>query len=357
MDEDLLLGKPDPQRAMPVLGIADLVHWQVQQGLSADVLLLGTGIDEALLKNPNATVSARQEIAFSRRLLSLSGDAAFGLEVGRQCRLSSLGHLGMLVPLAATRREAAELLIRYLNLSYTHFTPTLRLSEELGALEFRGGEHLGDLRRFYLDRDFAFIASLGKDCPSPRWPAAITALHLDYPPPSGRRRYEAFFGAPVYFGAAWARLEFERQALDTPLPQANPLALRLIESECERRQAVLLGAGKGNWGDRVRQILETVENHHAYPDLERMAEHFHCTGRTLRRHLNNERLTYLALVNEVRLAKACQLLRETMLPIAAIALQLGYSEAAAFSRAFLQWSGRTPLRYRQQTGGTHFPYA
>jgi len=347
MSEQLLLGKVDSQRAMSVLGIASLVHWQRRQGLSSDTLLAGTGVVEALLDDPNATISASQEIAFSRRLLTLAGDAAFGLEVGRQCRLSALGHLGMLIPFAATRREVAQLLIRYINLSYTHFTPVLRLGEDTGALVLRGGEHLGDLRRFYLDRDFAFVASLGRDCFAHSWSAAIRVVHLSYPEPPERKRYESFFGAPVVFGASEARLEFNSEALDEPMPQANPLALRLIEPECERRQAAMLGAKGRNWGRKVLQVLATIQDNH-YPDLEQMAERFHCTGRTLRRYLRSEGLTYLTLVNEVRLAKATRLLRETGLPVASIAQQLGYSEAAAFSRAFLQWSGHSPLRYRQQ---------
>ncbi|WP_460428109.1 AraC family transcriptional regulator [Azotobacter armeniacus] len=349
MSEQLLLGKLDPQRAMSVLGIADLVRWQCRQGLSQEALLAGTGIAAELLEDPNATIGTCQEMAFSRRLLALSGDSAFGLEVGRQYRLSAFGHLGMLIPFAATRREGVELFIRYINLSYTHFTPVLQLGDDFGTLGLRGGEYLGDLRRFYLDRDFAFVGTLGREILAGASPSSIKALYLEYPEPTERRRYEDFFGAPVFFGAADSRLEFNSRALDEPMPQANPLALRLVEPECERRQAALITANRQGWGQKVRQVLIAIEDND-YPGLERMATHFHCTSRTLRRYLKSEGLTYLTLVNEVRLARATHLLCETGLPIASIAMLLGYSEAAVFSRAFSQWSGMAPLKYRRRTG-------
>lgn len=350
MSEQLLLGKLDSQRAMSVLGIADLVRWQCRQGLSLEELLAGTGIAAELLEDPNSTISTRQEMAFSRRLLTLSGDGAFGLEVGRRYRLSALGHLGMLIPLAATRREVAELFIRYINLSYTYFTPVLQLGDDSGTLVLSEGECLGDLRRFYLDRDFAFVGRLGRELFADTSSAAIKVLYLDYPEPPERRRYEDFFGAPVFFGACESCLEFQFNgcALDEPRTQSNPLALRLVESDCKRHQAALIAACRQGWGQRVRRVLLAIKDSD-YPDLERMASQFHCTGRTLRRYLKSEGLTYLTLVNEVRLAKASYLLRETRLPVASIAVQLGYSEAAAFSRAFTQWSGLAPLKYRRRT--------
>ena len=43
-------------------------------------------------------------------------------------------------------------------------------------------------------------------------------------------------------------------------------------------------------------------------------------------------------------AKYC--LRRTNLSLSDIAVELGYSELSAFSRAFRLWSGESPQRYR-----------
>jgi AraC-like DNA-binding protein len=43
------------------------------------------------------------------------------------------------------------------------------------------------------------------------------------------------------------------------------------------------------------------------------------------------------------------LLRERTLPIETIATRLGYSNRAAFERAFLRWSGKTPHAVRSGT--------
>jgi len=49
---------------------------------------------------------------------------------------------------------------------------------------------------------------------------------------------------------------------------------------------------------------------------------------------------------EVRRQRARQLLRDTDLPVLAIAETLGYADAPAFTRAFRRWSGTTPTAWR-----------
>jgi AraC-like DNA-binding protein len=46
--------------------------------------------------------------------------------------------------------------------------------------------------------------------------------------------------------------------------------------------------------------------------------------------------------------QAQEYLRDTRLALADIAGLLGYSEQSAFNRAFRQWTGMTPAKWRQQ---------
>jgi AraC family transcriptional regulator len=62
--------------------------------------------------------------------------------------------------------------------------------------------------------------------------------------------------------------------------------------------------------------------------------------------------TVHAYVEEVRLARAKVLLRETALPLKQIAYELGFSSGSGFSIAFRRATGATPLSYRDRNGGS-----
>lgn len=52
--------------------------------------------------------------------------------------------------------------------------------------------------------------------------------------------------------------------------------------------------------------------------------------------------------NELRMKKACQLLRSTLLSVSEIAEQLGFSDVLYFSKKFHSYSGMSPSNYRKQ---------
>lgn len=69
--------------------------------------------------------------------------------------------------------------------------------------------------------------------------------------------------------------------------------------------------------------------------------------RTLQRHLAHAGTTYAAQVKRARFAAAASLLEETDAPVLSVALDLGYSDHAHFTRAFRRWSGNSPRKFRR----------
>lgn len=69
-------------------------------------------------------------------------------------------------------------------------------------------------------------------------------------------------------------------------------------------------------------------------------------ARAINRRLKDRGTTLRAIVNQMRYEIASQLLRNTSLPVSAVADALGYAEASVFVRAFRRWSGVTPERWR-----------
>ena len=60
----------------------------------------------------------------------------------------------------------------------------------------------------------------------------------------------------------------------------------------------------------------------------------------------HENLTCREFVEQVRMERALDLIRESSHTVTSIALLLGYSEIASFTRAFQRWTGRAPSQYR-----------
>jgi len=67
--------------------------------------------------------------------------------------------------------------------------------------------------------------------------------------------------------------------------------------------------------------------------------------RRFRAHLQ---MTPMAFLAQLRIARACELLRETPLNMTEISAQCGYESPAAFSRAFHQRIGIAPSHFRRQ---------
>ena len=70
--------------------------------------------------------------------------------------------------------------------------------------------------------------------------------------------------------------------------------------------------------------------------------------RTLARRLQLYGQTFNGLLDEVRREMALQVMTDTDLALADIALSLGFADSSTFLRAFKRWTGMTPARWRKQ---------
>ncbi|XSG82965.1 MAG: AraC family transcriptional regulator ligand-binding domain-containing protein [Methyloligella sp. ZOD6] len=82
--------------------------------------------------------------------------------------------------------------------------------------------------------------------------------------------------------------------------------------------------------------------------IDRVAGRLGLTRRTLQRRLSEEGLSFEGLAQTTLRDRACDLLKESGVPITAIAFELGYSDPAHFTRAFRRWTGETPQAWRRR---------
>ena len=88
---------------------------------------------------------------------------------------------------------------------------------------------------------------------------------------------------------------------------------------------------------------------HAEVRIGEIAHRLGLGQRTLARRLNDEGLTFSALLGRLRHDLADRYLADGDTSISQIAWLLGYQEVSAFSKAYKRWTGKAPRAMR--TGG------
>jgi len=103
-----------------------------------------------------------------------------------------------------------------------------------------------------------------------------------------------------------------------------------VRREVERHLEVLLASGPAR--------------------IDRVAELMGCSRQTLYRRLKAEGLTFEQILDGLRHRRAVKLVRDRSLSVKEIGYRLGFSDPAAFSRAFKRWTGKSPAILRAQSG-------
>ena len=313
----------------------------LEHGLPLSACLEGTGLSEAGLGDAAAVVSAHQELRLVRNLVGgLAHVPGLGLQAGVRYHFTAYGILGFAIISSPDVRNAMEVALRYLNLTYAYNRIT---SEDAGAetlLLFDDSAIPEDVRQYLLERDAAAALTLQREMFSSALVPRRLGLRCKRPPYA--EQFTRLFGVEPRFGAARNEVAMDASVLDSPLPQANESSRRMAEEQCRK----LLAARKvrGGLAGRVRDRILRQPGH--IPDMVSVAGELLLTPRTLRRRLLDEGTSYKALTDEVRETLAEELLSAAHLSVEQIAERLGYSEAASFIHAFKRWKGQPPHSYR-----------
>jgi AraC-like DNA-binding protein len=163
--------------------------------------------------------------------------------------------------------------------------------------------------------------------------------------PANLRPCQRYFRAPLRFDSDESAIVFESRWLDRSLPPVDPLARERIEAEVRKRQAALFDDFPATMRRLLRKQLILGEC-----SIHSVAAIFGVHRRTLDRMLERHGVHFSKLLESVQSDVACQLLRDTEMPMQQIAESLRYSSAANFATAFRRWTGVTPTKYRRSAG-------
>jgi len=318
-----------------------------QRGIATPDVLAGTAITPADLTDPDAGITAWDEVVSVRRLLErLPDDAGVGIDVGSRFTLTHLGLMGFAVMSCGTLRELLTIAMRYFALTMLHIDIALFEGADECMLELDADHLPADVRRFFIERDIASIIATTTGFVLP-----VVARHADRVSADVaidedvlRPLLELIPFDNVAFGRAHNRLHFPRAMLDEPLPQADPHTLAVCIGQCD----VLMQRNERRRGITAVVRTKLFRDCGRFPTLPEIAAELDMHPRTLRRRLADEGTSFRDLLGEARSALAVDLLCNVGLTVEDVSTRLGYTDPATFSHAFKRWHGTAPGAYRSQ---------
>lgn len=306
------------------------------QGLDAQALLGPMPAQEI------APGLARVPLAFWQRALARArdaiGDPALGLAVGRTITPRHFGLLGYAVLNCANLGEALLRMERYHRLIYD--VNPARVSFTAEWVEIRWGVARGRPGPLVDETGIAAVVQMVRDMLG-NAAAPVHRVGFVNARPADTAPYEAFFGGEVRFDQPRTLLRVPAAYLRLPLRAPDPDLLAILD-----RQAEALLARQGEQEDPYGAQLARLMRERR-PTLAALAALNHVSRRTLQRRLERRGECFQDLLERSRYRLARAYLRDARLELTEVAALLGYSEHSAFSRAFKNWSGMSPARWRQ----------
>lgn len=310
-------------------------------GIPEQTLLNRSGISYAELERLDTRISTHKTGQLGRRLMKLSGRDDLGIAFGLLIRPTSHGFLGYAVMSSATLAEAMQLLHKYFSRYIKDFVIEVATDEDTVVLTVTEGYDFGSMRQVFFE---ALLISCCEHLTSLIGEQLDgLCVHSDWARPHYFDQYQNRL-PDWHFKQAHNQIRFPRKLLSMPLVMADPHAARLAIIELEKDIAAQVTAGGQNIVPRVRETLKPGPD--GYPSLSDVAVKLCLSERTLKRRLSEAGSSFQKLLDDARRRRALELISTTSLSIQQIAQILGYTDPAAFTRAFKRWTGERPSDLR-----------
>lgn len=324
--------------------ISSLIRPRLEElGIPIEAVLRAAGLPMTFFEQARIYVETPQFFALWRAIAQLSQDPAIGLKLGDEQRLERYDPIAIASLYTRSFRDAVERAGRYKRLMCPEEI-VIKTKGDEAAVVFEWTMAKETEPSMLTDMCFAWVQAIGRRGTGGR----IAPLRVEFVRPSGDRAlYERHFGCPVRFRSTRNALLFSKAEMDRPFLTYNPDLIAALAPQLEeelrfqRTQESLVGQVKAT----IKRILAGQR-----PDLAQVARELGQSSRTLQRKLAESDYTYQDVLAEARHELARHYLLHSGRELNETAYLLGFSDANSFYRAFLQWEGVPPGRWREQHG-------
>jgi AraC-like DNA-binding protein len=321
---------------MPVVTLRAFMGAFERLGYDKSSLLSAAGLTLAQLEDVDSRISCSALPAVICEAMRTRPLQNLGMRVAAEIPLGAFALLDYLIVTCEKVSEGIRQLARYLRIHDVPFRLDLREEED-------------PIRMVYTSIPDTFTAEFEVTLPvfhlRRETESRFRAEYVSFTHrPDDVDEIEQTLGCPVRTSDSWNGLAVSREAWGLPLRRRD-----LILHELLRRNADDVMAQLPVRDDIVSDIRRALLPRIAQGDteIEAVARSLATSVRSLQRRLSAAGTSYQEILDSTRREAAVRYLGDRALSISEVAYLLGYSEPAAFHRAFKRWHGTTPQEFRQ----------
>lgn len=325
--------------------VAGLVRLAEKYGEDASSLCQASGIHQENLDNPDARIELDAYLQLFELARHKLDRPALAVEYGASIGMSEISIVGLLMEASKTIGDAYVQMRRYgqlamqvdANADGTRF----ELAIEGNRLFLVDQLAPADKMKVIIESGFAWLV-----CGPRRYMdrSPVVGIEFTWSKPDYADHYEAIFRCPITYGASRNALEMHPEALSWPVGQNPAYVFSMLT---DRADALLEELQRSDTtGERLRSLMASAL-HRGDLSADACASQLGMSRQTLYRRLKAEDLTYRGVLDKLRMQLATEYLNGGKSSINEIAYLLGFSDAAAFSKAFSRWTGTAPGEYRR----------
>jgi AraC-like DNA-binding protein len=323
--------------------ILGLLGYAVSRGADRDALLASAGIDATALQDRDTRLPYTKYVALMHAAKDATGDPALALHFGEAVDVSDISIVGLIGKASETMLDAFEQLNRYVRLIVD---VALEGENRFAMIRDASGLWFTDRRAEpntfpeLTESAFAHILAGPRRSGFPEW---INEVRVTHPRPAYGDEYERVFGTPVVFNADRNAMRMEESIVTI---KVGILPRYVFGVLIEHADALLRDLeASGTTRGRVESLLMSVL-HKGEANMDAIAEKLGISRQTLYRTLKEEDVTFEQVLDELRHKLALEYLRAQKTTVNETAYLVGFSDPAAFSRAFKRWTGKSPSEMR-----------
>lgn len=314
-------------------------------GKRVDPLLREHGMFRSQLDTPYDFVPLHRYVALVEQAALKFHRPFLGLEMGTSFGLVELGPFYALLRASGTLRGALNYLVLFQSRLQSRTLFDSQIDAETTTYSYRI-EDEGVWPRLQ-DSEFAMsgYVNLARELTTPRWSPA--EVHFEHAISGREERLTQYFRAPVLGNQLANALVIRNKDLDQNFDRARHSEDMKLRTILEWHLLDLMGPEATPSESFVSLTRDVIARWlgRTHVDCATVAAELKLSERSLRRRLTEEGTSFRELLQDTRKERAQTILSKPGVSLAIAAEQLGYSDTAAFSRAFKEWTGVSPGRF------------
>ena len=322
-------------------GVRALLDFASSRGANRRILSERSGIELCALADRNNRIPFVRYVSLMRAGQELCNDPALGLHFGESIDVSEISFAHQIG--ASSMVEAVTVMNRYaeLTVEVDHAANGRYVLSNIGGqvwmLDTRKNPNdFPELTESSFARIICSMRNLVGD------KQMVRAIHVTHAAPSYHEEYRRIFRVPVVFNSDMNALLLDESILGFRPPVTPGYVAEILTGRADQ----LLAALKSSKSTRSQiESLLMPRLQDGEVTMKAIASELAVSRQTLFRRLKSEGLTFEKVLDDLRRRMADHYLTGEKLSVSQTARMIGFSDAAAFSRAFKRWNGSSPRNH------------